>query len=114
MVVQLDSDSDEQELLAGETLELEVNTDFGHADRVVLIVDGGDVGQVPATYDLEQQIYVNDQKIDGYMVYDKETGIQANSVVDPAISRKFKATITNSSGAQATYRATLRAESDGP
>lgn len=113
MAVQVDSDSDEETLNNGETIELEVHTDSELADRVVLMVDDGTTGNAPAAYDLEQQVYVNDQKIDDYMRYDKETGLTASSVVDPAISRKFKAIITNASGGQANFRATLHAESEG-
>lgn len=113
MPVQVDSDSDEQTLNDGETMELEVDTDSDEADRIVLLIDDGNTSQAPASYDVEQQVYVDDRGINDYMTYDSATGLTARSVIDPAINRKMKVIITNSSGAQANYRATLHAESEG-
>ncbi|MWG36486.1 hypothetical protein [Halomarina oriensis] len=89
-------------LAATDSTQLTADTE--NAETVHLMVDDGQGGQ-PATYDLLQEVYSPGES--DWMPYAETTATQARSFTDGAVPHEWRITVTNTSGAQATYRLRL-------
>jgi len=98
-----DADSFNGLLTDGESVSLSV--DSTRAADVVLLIDGGDSATEPETYDLQQELFSSE--LGAYQFYDSITSTTSRSFVDPALGRKVRATVTNTSGNQAKYRISI-------
>lgn len=83
-----------------------VIADARTADVYELLIDDGSGGS-PATHDIRVEIYST--AVDDYMLMDTVSGSGSTSptVIDNARGQKVRVTVTNSSGADATFRISL-------
>ncbi|SEO71097.1 hypothetical protein SAMN05216388_101772 [Halorientalis persicus] len=93
----------EATLADGESITVDAKTDT--ADRVATLVDDGD-GNEPATYDLVQEVRNSEGD---WMPFDSVSSTTETAFVDEAVPRRMRATVTNVSGGEATFRAAMNA-----
>lgn len=95
-----DEATTEQTLAAGNSLSLSVDT-TGRDSDVVVFVDNGTSGSNAATFDLVAEV----DDGDGTMrQFGSDTGTTSLSFTDSAVPKSMTYTLTNQSGASATYR----------
>jgi len=99
-----DYDSFDGDTTDGESVTLTVDTRDKATTEVLLFIDDGTPGNVPAQYDLEQHVDVPGGT-DDFRFYDEVSGETARSWSDPVVGEQFRNIVTNVSGATATYRA---------
>lgn len=90
----------DQSLADGESLTIEITTRY--RSGVTLLVDDG-AGGAAATYDYDLEAYSDDSG--EWHPVNAVTGSTAFSHDDTALPPTMRATVTNQSGASATYRA---------
>jgi len=101
---EVDSANVNKTITTGTNESLEVNT--SRADEVVVFIDDGTTDGIPASYTMTQRVYTSED--DDYRFYDEVTSQTSRSWLDSAWGEKMEFEFNNTSGADETYRITIK------
>lgn len=101
---QLDVDTFEGTIVNGGAETLTVDTT--RAENLLILIDDGTTGNQPSQYTLTQRVLSTE--FSDFFFYDQVTGSTARSFADPAWGDDMEVEIENTSGADDTYRITVK------